>query len=58
MLNHPMTKSKPWTAEQTTYKPKAGMMVIFPSWLWHGVEPNMNDKPRISIAFNIGYKKV
>jgi uncharacterized protein (TIGR02466 family) len=33
---------------------KEGSLVLFPSWLKHGVEPNLNKKEdRISIAFNI-----
>ena len=33
--------------------PEVGKLVIFPSWLEHYVEPNVSDKERISIAFNI-----
>jgi Putative 2OG-Fe(II) oxygenase len=29
-------------------------MPIFPSWLMHGVEPNMSDRDRVSVSFNIG----
>jgi len=32
--------------------PDPGMLVIFPHWLEHYVEPHENDVPRISIAFN------
>lgn len=34
-------------------KPKAGMMVLFPAWLSHSVEPWEGMEPRISIAMNI-----
>ena len=30
-----------------------GMIVIFPAWLSHSVDPNMSDSRRISVAFNI-----
>ncbi len=30
-----------------------GTLVIFPSWLAHGVEANMSDEERISLSFNI-----
>jgi uncharacterized protein (TIGR02466 family) len=33
-------------------KPQAGKLVLFPSWLVHYVEPNRNNKDRISISFN------
>jgi hypothetical protein len=34
--------------------PKPGKLVLFPSWLRHGVEINNTDNERISISFNIG----
>lgn len=37
-------------------KPEAGMLLLFPSWLQHRVEPHENDIPRISIAFNALWK--
>jgi len=34
--------------------PSEGKLILFPSWLQHGVEPNLNKKEgRISISFNI-----
>lgn len=38
------------------FNPKEGTMIIFPSDLKHGVEPNESDEDRISIAFNLNYK--
>jgi uncharacterized protein (TIGR02466 family) len=37
--------------------PEVGKLVIFPSWLEHYVEPNISEKERISIAFNISFGK-
>lgn len=37
-------------------KPVAGKMILFPSGLMHLVEPNITDKDRISIAFNLNTK--
>ena len=34
--------------------PTTGMMLTFPAWIPHGVEPSRSDLTRISIAFNIG----
>ncbi len=31
----------------------AGCLYIFPSWVFHHVEPNLSKKPRISFAFNV-----
>jgi len=36
-----------------TFNPKEGTMILFPSDLLHGVEPNESDEDRISIAFNL-----
>lgn len=38
---------------RVTYKPRTGMLVIFPAWLEHSVDPSNSDNNRISIAFNI-----
>jgi uncharacterized protein (TIGR02466 family) len=38
-------------------KPKAGMLMIFPSYLRHWVYPNEEESERVSIAFNIRYIK-
>jgi uncharacterized protein (TIGR02466 family) len=32
--------------------PSAGLLVLFPCWIEHYVEPHDNDAPRITIAFN------
>jgi uncharacterized protein (TIGR02466 family) len=34
-------------------QPRSGMLVMFPSWLLHGVDPWEGEGERISIAFNI-----
>jgi uncharacterized protein (TIGR02466 family) len=44
----------PWTLQKVTYAATEGRMIIFPSWLRHGVESNLSDENRICISFNIG----
>ena len=34
-------------------RPRTGMLVLFPSYLWHRTIPCHGDRPRISIAFDI-----
>jgi len=34
------------------YEPKAGIVVMFPAWLWHEVQPNKSNDIRISVSFN------
>jgi len=37
-------------------RPVAGLLVMFPSWLYHFVHPSTADAPRISIAFNAAWR--
>ena len=37
---------------QVDLEPLAGRVIIFPSWVWHEVEPNHSNETRISISFN------
>jgi uncharacterized protein (TIGR02466 family) len=48
----PVTEYTPLTIRQFSYQPVAGAMLFFPSWLYHGVEPNLSDAPRVSLSFN------
>jgi len=53
MFPAPVLEVTPWTLQKVTYQPIEGRMLIFPSWLMHGVEPNLSDDSRVSISFNI-----
>jgi hypothetical protein len=33
-------------------RPQAGLLVIFPSWLYHWVHPYTGQTPRIAVSFN------
>ena len=35
--------------------PEKGMILLFPNWLLHKVEPNRTDKERVSLSFNIEF---
>ena len=35
-------------------EPRAGRLVLFPSYLWHGTNPIYSHTPRLSIAFDAG----
>ena len=37
---------------ETYYDPVPGRLIMFPSWLWHKVEPNKSNDIRISVSFN------
>lgn len=34
--------------------PAPGLLVVFPSWLLHSVDPFRGPRPRVSVAFNFG----
>jgi uncharacterized protein (TIGR02466 family) len=53
MLVPPYQQITPWTLGKLIYKPISGMLVIFPSWVWHGVEVNLSEQNRISLSFNV-----
>jgi len=36
--------------------PRPGLMLMFPAWLWHEVEPSECQEPRICISFNVGLR--
>ncbi len=38
-------------------KPEAGMLVLFPSYLDHSVNPNLSDEKRVVISFNLSLEK-
>jgi uncharacterized protein (TIGR02466 family) len=44
--------AKPANRPFVTIRPKPGMLLLWESWLRHGVEPNRAKAPRISISFN------
>ena len=58
MLVPPVSSETPWSVGKAAYTPCEGKLVIFPSWLWHGVEPNLSDETRVSISFNVGVAKL
>jgi uncharacterized protein (TIGR02466 family) len=46
-----------FSASTNSVTPEIGRLVLFPSWLEHYVEPNLNIDERISVAFNISIGK-
>jgi uncharacterized protein (TIGR02466 family) len=39
--------------EPVRVRPEAGLLVLFPSWLYHWVHPYIGQEPRISVSFNV-----
>ena len=56
--NHPISKSaNKLNATVNSIKPAPGMLVLFPSYLEHSVNPNKSNKKRIVISFNLSLEK-
>ena len=62
MFDHPSMREmgfieinsfNPYNASSFSLPSKEGMLYIFPSWMIHKVQPNLNKKNRISISFNL-----
>ncbi|UNH61161.1 putative 2OG-Fe(II) oxygenase [Synechococcus phage S-SZBM1] len=47
------TAETPHTYATWTYPPKEGRLILFPSWIPHGVRENETNEDRISISFNL-----
>ena len=46
-------KSTIYSNQVVTLEPKEGDLLVFPSYLYHSVKPNLSDEDRIVISFNI-----
>jgi uncharacterized protein (TIGR02466 family) len=51
-LNYNITEWNTWNSRSWKVETKPGMLVIFPSWVWHSVTPNLNEKDRRIIGWN------
>ena len=52
VVSSPLKGNGPNAHSDIQLRPETGLMVLFPSWLEHFVEPHESDIPRISISFN------
>lgn len=51
-LGKPGITTKPALAAEHRIRPEAGKLVLFPSYMWHGVEPFESEAPRLTVAFD------
>jgi len=52
VIHHALKGSFPNAHADINLRPSAGLLVLFPCWMEHFVEPHAGDEPRICIAFN------
>ena len=58
IYKHPIAiKPNNLNATVNSIKPEPGLLVLFPSYLEHSVNPNMSNKKRIVISFNLSLEK-
>jgi uncharacterized protein (TIGR02466 family) len=49
----PVEKMSPMVAQSMTLDVQPGSLILFPSWLYHGVDVNRSTEQRISVAINL-----
>ena len=52
-FGHPGTDTRPPLEAEFRVKPQPGLLVLFPSYMWHGTESFGGDEPRLTIAFDV-----
>ncbi len=58
VYKYPIAKSpNKLNATINSVKPEPGLLVLFPSYLEHSVNPNLSNKKRIVISFNLSLEK-
>lgn len=52
-LGKPGFRTSPPLQADHFVKPQVGKLVLFPAYMWHGVEAFESDQPRLSVAFDV-----
>lgn len=52
-FGQPGTPTQPALEAERHVAPRPGMLALFPSYMWHGVEPFGGEEPRLTIAFDV-----
>ena len=57
MLQPPLTsEARLRELGREQWVPQAGLLLLFPAWLWHEVEVSRCADPRVCVSFNLGLK--
>lgn len=57
MCTFPVKARTRINSQAMEYKGREGLLLIFPGWLQHSVQPNRSDDFRVSISFNMGFRR-
>ena len=52
-FGQPGVKTHPALEAEHFIEPKPGMLVLFPSYMWHGTVPFTGDQTRLTFAFDL-----
>lgn len=52
-FGEPGIRTGPPLPAEHLVKPEPGMLVLFPSYMWHGTIPFSGDEPRLTVAFDV-----
>lgn len=52
-LGKPAVPTIPVLEADHYVRPEPGLLVLFPAYMWHGVEPFEDESPRLSVAFDV-----
>lgn len=52
-FGRPGVRTRPELAAERLVEPEPGMLVLFPSYMWHGTVPFTGDDHRLTIAFDL-----
>ena len=47
----------PWAIRPREYRLRPGQVVLFPSWVLHQVSPYLGESQRVTVAFNVWFRK-
>jgi tetratricopeptide (TPR) repeat protein len=51
-FGEPSIATTPALGAEYSVRPRVGMLVLFPSYFWHGTVPFLSDQPRLTVAFD------
>ena len=54
VLGKPPFKTKDELEPDYSIKPKAGSLILFPSYVWHATQPYQGKGNRLVVAFDVG----
>ena len=52
-FGEPSIATTPVCPAEHVVRPEVGMLVLFPSYFWHGTVPFSGDRPRLTVAFDV-----